>query len=469
MQFKLIRFFPAIAVSAVMIFFSTGGSASEGQFWTDTPDAGHVAKAQTLPDFVDLAAKLSPAVVNISTEGSEQGGGEGELPTPYGHQHGKSLGSGFIVSKDGYILTNQHVIENPSKVTVTLQDGRNYTAKVIGGDSKTDVALLKIDAGHELAVAPLGNSDDLKVGQWVMAIGNPFGFDHTVTVGVVSAKGRFLPDEVDQYIQTDASINPGNSGGPLIDLSGGVVGVNAAIYTSTGRSMGIGFAIPINLVKEELSELRDRGKVKHGWLGVMIQEVTPELAESMDLKEARGALVAEVLKDSPAAIAGVERGDVIIEFDGHPIKDRRELPLLVTRTPLGKTVTFKVIRKKQEKDLVANITESHEAEVAAAESQPKMTTGTPSSFGLRVQDLSPDLAHELGLDSGVMISGVDPGSRGDEVGLQAHDVILEVNRSPVKDVSSYQQALKAGGKGSIVLLLVKRGDSTLYFALKPEA
>jgi serine protease Do len=468
MQFKLIRMLAAVAVSAALILSSSAGSASEIQFWTDTPEGGHVAKAQTLPDFVDLAAKLSPAVVNISTEGTEQGGSEGEFPAPYGHQHGKSLGSGFIVSKDGYILTNDHVIENPSKVTVTLQDGHNYTAKVIGGDSKTDVALLKIDAGHELAVAPLGNSDDLKVGQWVMAIGNPFGFDHTVTVGVVSAKGRFLPDSVDQFIQTDASINPGNSGGPLIDLSGGVVGVNAAIFTSTGRSMGIGFAIPINLVKEELSELRDHGKVKHGWLGVMIQEVTPELAESMDLKEARGALVAEVIKNSPAAIAGVKRGDVIIEFDGHPIKDRRELPLLVTRTPLGKTVTFKIVREKQEKDLVANITESQEAELAAAESRPKMT-GTPSSFGLRVQDLSPDLAHELGLDSGVLISGVEPGSRGDEVGLQARDVILEVNRSPVKDVSSYQQALTAGGKGTIVLLLVKRGDSTLYFALKPEA
>jgi serine protease Do len=469
MQFKLIRFFPAVAVSAALIFSSAAVSASEAQFWTDTPESGHVARAQTLPDFVDLAAKLSPAVVNISTEETPQGGGEGEYSAPYEHQHSKSLGSGFIVSKDGYILTNEHVIENPSKVTVTLQDGHNYTAKVVGGDSKTDVALLKIDAGRELAVAPLGNSDDLKVGQWVMAIGNPFGFDHTVTVGVVSAKGRFLPDSVDQFIQTDASINPGNSGGPLIDLSGGVVGVNAAIYTSTGRSMGIGFAIPINLVKEELAELRDHGKIKHGWLGVMIQEVTPELAESMDLKDARGALVAEVLKDSPAAIAGVKRGDVIIEFDGHPIKDRRELPLLVTRTPLGKTVTFKIIRDKQEKDLVANITESREAELAAAESQPKMTAGTASSFGLRVQDLSPDLAHELGLDSGVLISGVEPGSRGDEVGLHEHDVILEVNRSPVKDVSSYQQALKAGGKGSIVLLLVKRGDSTLYFALKPEA
>jgi len=473
MQFKLIRFVPAVAVSAALVLsFSTAISASELQFWTETPETGHLAKAQTLPDFVDLAAKLSPAVVNISTEETSQAGSEGEFsPAPYGRQHGKSLGSGFLVSKDGYILTNDHVIENPSKVTVTLQDGRNYTAKVIGGDAKTDVALLKIEAGHDLPVAPLGNSDDLKVGQWVMAIGNPFGFDHSVTVGVVSAKGRFLPDSVDQFIQTDASINPGNSGGPLIDLNGGVVGVNAAIYTSTGKSIGIGFAIPINLVKEELSQLRDHGKIRHGWLGVMIQEVTPELAESMELKDARGALVAEVLKDSPAAIAGVKRGDVIIEFDGHLIKDRRELPLLVTRTPLGKSVTFKIIREKQEKDLVANITESREAELASAERPPKMIPGTPSSFGLRVQDLSQDLAHELGLDigSGVVISGVEPGSRGDEVGLQAHDVILEVNRSPVKDVSSYQQALKAGGKGSIVLLLVKRGESTLYFALKPEA
>jgi serine protease Do len=475
MPFKLIRV-AAIAVVATMLAVPAASArAAEGgiHFWTEPSETGHVAKAQSLPDFVDLAAKLSPAVVNISTEESGPAStpeGDFEAP-PYSHQHGKSLGSGFIVSKDGYILTNDHVIENPNKVTVTLQDGRNYTAKVVGGDTKTDVALLKINAGHDLPVAPLGNSDQVKVGQWVMAIGNPFGFDHSVTVGVVSAKGRFLPDSVDQFIQTDASINPGNSGGPLIDSSGGVVGVNSAIYTRTGQNMGIGFAIPINLVKEELSQLRTHGKVVHGWLGVYIQEVTPELAESMELKDPKGALVAEVLKGSPADAAGVKRGDVIIEFDGHPIADRRELPLLVTETPLGKTVTFKVIRDKQIKDLTTNITESREAQLASAENAPKIGPGTPSSFGLRVQDLSPDLAHELGLDadSGVMISSVEPGSRADEAGLQKRDVILEVNRAPVKDVSTYQKALKVGGKGSIVLLLVKRGDSTLYFALKPEA
>ncbi len=474
MPLKLFRFVPAAALSAIVAFAAPALCGSDGamRYWTEVPEAGHIAKAQTLPDFVELAAKLSPAVVNISTEEAPESESEGEYEgPPYSHQRGKSLGSGFIVSKDGYILTNDHVIENPHKVTVTLQNGHNYAAKVVGGDPKTDVALLKIDAGNDLPVAPLGNSDDVKVGQWVMAIGNPFGFDHSVTVGVVSAKGRFLPDSLDQFIQTDASINPGNSGGPLIDLNGGVVGVNSAIYTRTGQNMGIGFAIPINLVKEELPQLRERGKVTRGWLGVYIQEVTPELAESMDLKEAKGALVAEVLKGSPAAIAGVKRGDVIVEFDGHPISDRRELPLLVAETPLGKTVTLKVIRDKQAQTLSTTITESHEAELASAESTPKFGPGVRSSFGLRVQDLSPDLAHQLGLDadSGVMISGVEPGSRAEEAGLQKRDVILEVNRSPVKDVNAYQQALKAGGKGSIVLLLVKRGDSTLYFALKPEA
>ena len=456
-----------------MLLSAATAPAEEAHFWTETPETGHVARAQTLPDFADLAAKLSPTVVNVSSEESAEGEHEGGeyAPAPFGHQRGKSLGSGFIVSRDGYILTNDHVIENPTKITVTLQNGHNYTAKLVGGDTKTDVALIKIDAGYDLPVAPLGNSDDLRVGQWVMAIGNPFGFDHSVTVGVVSAKGRFLPDSVDQFIQTDAQINPGNSGGPLIDLSGGVVGVNTAIYTSTGRSIGIGFAIPINLVKAELPEIRGYGKVKHGWLGVYIQEVTPELAESMELKDARGALVAEVRKDSPAAIAGVKRGDVIVEFDGHPIDDRRELPLLVTETPLGKSVSFKIIRDKQELELHASITEMQPQELASTEAAPKLSAGVPSSFGLRVQDLNPDLARQLGLDtnSGVMISGIDAGSRGEEVGLQKRDVILEVNRAPVKDVSSFQQALKASGKGSIVLLLVKRDNATLYFALKPEA
>lgn len=467
------------------------GSAPSTRFWSELPDAGHIAKAQTMPDFVELAAKLSPAVVNISTEEPDEPGAAAEPPEgiepPEGHeggphsqgpfeefggpQHSKALGSGFIITKDGYILTNEHVVENPGKVTVTTQDGRNYIAKIIGHDEKSDIALLKIDAKHDLAVAPLGNSDDVRVGEWVMAIGNPFGFDHSVTAGIVSAKGRFIPNNYEDFIQTDASINPGNSGGPLIDLRGDVIGVNCAIYTHTGSSMGIGFAVPIDLVKEELPQLKSAGKVVRGWLGVYIQKMTPELAESLGMADSRGALVAKVLDDGPAKAAGVKRGDVIISFDNQEIGDSRELPLMVGRTELGHKGTLKVIRDKQTIELPVTITESHETELAAAENPEKPEVGIKSPFGLRVKDLSPELAKELGIDTpgGVVISSVQPGSRADEAGLRARDVIMEVNREAVKDVDSYQNALKTGAKGKIVLLLVKRGDNTIYVALKPEA
>jgi serine protease Do len=462
-----------------------GGDAplSQQHFWTELSNSGGVAKAQTMPDFVDLAAKLSPAVVNISTDEADEPGAESEAPqTPppgefhspfedYGGPRPKSLGSGFIVSKDGLVITNDHVIENPSKITVTTQDGRNYTARLIGRDAKTDVALLKIDAKHDLPVAPLGNSDDLKVGEWVMAIGNPFGFDHSVTVGVVSAKGRFIPGNFDDFIQTDASINPGNSGGPLIDTHGEVIGVNSAIYTRTGSNMGIGFAIPVNMVKDELLQLRSAGKVVRGWLGVYIQHVTPELAETLGLPEAKGALVAEVLKDGPAKKAGVNTGDVIVAYDNQPIDDQRELPLMVSRTGVGQTATLSVIRDKQVKKFTVTITESKETELASAETPEKPEIGTPSPFGLHVKDLSADLAHELGISAkgGVVIASVAPGSRADEAGLRARDVILEVNRASVQDVDAYQQALKQSGKGKMVLLLVRRDEGTMYFALKPEA
>ena len=462
-----------------------------GRFWTELPDTVQPAKVQTMPDFVELAAKLSPAVVNISTDESDEPAASIEAPpedSPHGgagprshgpleefgvpQQHSKALGSGFIITKDGYILTNEHVVDGPGKVTVTTQDGHNYTAKVVGHDEKSDIALLKIDAKHELAVAPLGDSADLKVGEWVMAIGNPFGFDHSVTAGIVSAKGRFIPGNYEDFIQTDASINPGNSGGPLIDLRGNVIGVNCAIYTHTGSSMGIGFAVPIDLVKEELPQLRASGKVVRGWLGVYIQKVTPELAESLGLADSRGALVAKVLDNGPAKAAGVKRGDVIVAFDNQPVDDSRELPLLVGRTGLGHKSTLKVIRDKQTIELPVTITQSREPEIVAAEEKAeKPDLGAASAFGLHVKDLSPDLAKELGLDQpgGVVISSVQPGSRADEAGLRARDVIIEVNRKSVKDVDAYQQALKASPKGKLVLLLVKRGDSTVYVPVKPEA
>ncbi|HUA32852.1 MAG TPA: DegQ family serine endoprotease [Candidatus Binataceae bacterium] len=447
--------------------------------WTELPADNGRPKAQTLPDFVDLAAKLSPAVVNISTEEAEEGESSDE-PEPHKHnpledfgepQHSKSLGSGFIVSKDGYVLTNDHVVDHPSKITVTLQDGTIYIAKLIGHDEKSDIAVLKIAPKRDLPVAPLGNSDDVKVGQWVLAIGNPFGFDHSVTVGIVSAKGRFIPGNYDDFIQTDASINPGNSGGPLINLRGEVIGVNSAIYTRTGSSMGIGFAIPVNMVKQELAQLETAGKVTRGWLGVYIQPITPELAESLGLPDSRGALVAEVLKNGPAKSAGIKRGDVIVAFDNQVITDSRELPLLVGRAPLGEDATLKVIRDKHTLELPLKITESQEQELASAENQDKPDIGGPSPYGLHVKDLSPDLAHELGIDitSGVVVSSVQPGSRADEAGLRARDVIIEVNRQPILDVHSYEKALQEGGRDKIVLLLIKRAEKTEYIALKPEA
>ncbi len=470
----------ALALIAAPAAVRAADAQQDGRFWTELPAPnGHIAKtAQTLPDFVDLAAKLSPAVVNVSsdeTKASAEAGEERSLPGsgPFEQfePRPKSLGSGFIISKDGYLLTNDHVVENPGKITVTTQDGHVYAAKLIGRDEKTDVALLKIDPKHDLPVAPLGDSDDVKVGEWVMAIGNPFGFDHSVTVGIVSAKGRFIPGNYDDFIQTDASINPGNSGGPLIDSRGEVIAVNSAIYTRTGASAGIGFAIPINMVKEELTQLRSSGKVVRGWLGVKIQQVTADIADSLGLGDAKGALVAEVLKGGPAQAAGVKRGDVIVAYDDQTVTDSRELPLLVGRSPLGHVATVKVIRDKQPVELKITIAESRESEMAAAEKKPTSEGGTRSPFGLYVKDLSSDLAHELGLDekSGVVISSVQPGSRADEAGLRARDVIVEVNRAPVKDVVGYQQALQQGGKGKIVLLLVKRGDTTIYFAIRPEA
>jgi serine protease Do len=469
----------------ISLSFSRAEAADSSHLWTEIPPGGHVARvdAQSLPDFVELAAKLSPAVVNISSDETDEPGdsGEEDEPAPEGKTphnpfeefspHAKSLGSGFIVSKDGYVLTNDHVVTDADHIAVSTQDGNEYKAKLIGRDEKSDIALLKIDAKHDLPVAPLGNSDDVKVGQWVMAIGNPFGFDHSVTVGVVSAKGRFIPGNYDEFLQTDASINPGNSGGPLISVRGEVVGVNSAIYTRTGSNMGIGFAIPVNIVKEELEQLRDSGKVVRGWLGVYIQKMTPEIAESLGLPSPSGALVAEVLKGGPAKSAGIERGDVITAFDGTPIVDSRELPLLVGRTPIGHVATLKLIRQGKPEELKIAITQSHEEEIASAQPIEKHSPGTASSFGLYVKDLSPDLAKELGLDEsyGVVISSVQPGSRADEAGLHARDVILEVNREAVKDVDSYQQAMSAGGNSKIVLILVRRGDSTIYFALKPEA
>lgn len=445
-----------------------------------------------LPNFVGLAEQLSPKVVNISTTSEAVsphmqrrpfgGGGGGQDPfreffEPFERFFGpmpprqfrqRSLGSGFIINNDGVILTNNHVVENADEIIVKLASNKEYKASVLGRDPKTDIAVIKIDSLEEDNLHPvtLGNSDQLRVGEWIIAIGNPFGLEHTVTSGIVSAKGRFIGQgSYDDFIQTDAAINPGNSGGPLINMRGEVVGINTAIFSRTGGNIGIGFAIPINLAKELLPELQEKGKVTRGWLGVYIQRVTPEIAESLGLDEARGALVADVMEDAPAAEAGIEVGDVIVEFDGHAVNESTELPLVVARTPIGKKVDVKVVRRGKAKTLTVEVAELRDEEVAAAGSESE-------EYGLSVQTLTPEIAESLGVDpatQGVVVARVDPGSIADDAGIQRGDIILEVNREAVETLSQYRKVLQDAGKGKSVLFLVRRGTNTIFLALKPPS
>ena len=458
------------------------------------PTAGPVT---VVPDFASLAERLSPVVVNISTraqrkeqpdtprfrgpgqQGPQWPFGEGEPrdftepferffgPGPRQRQQPqRSLGSGFVIDPEGYILTNNHVVENADEIIVRLDNEQEHKATVVGKDPKTDLALLKIDGVSGLTAVPLGDSDTLRVGEWVMAIGNPFGLDHSVTSGIVSAKGRFIgAGNYDDYIQTDAAINPGNSGGPLLNLRGEVVGINSAIFSRTGGNIGIGFAIPVNLAKELIPQLREKGKVTRGWLGVLIQKVTPEIAESLGLEQARGALVADVVANGPAAAAGVKVGDVIVEFDGHQVGESNELPMLVARTPLEKQVTLKVLRDKEQMELNVTIAELQDDEAQLA------SAGDSEKLGLTVQTLTPEIAENLGVTEtkGVVVSGVESGSAADDAGIRRGDVVLEVNRQVVEDVDDYKAALKKVEKGKNVLLLVRRGDNTIFLALKPPA
>ncbi|MDH3444831.1 MAG: DegQ family serine endoprotease [Deltaproteobacteria bacterium] len=446
--------------------------------------APDVREPHGLPDFVILAKKIKPVVVNISTTQISETRGQQEFgspfgdddpfndfwrrffggPMPRGPQRQRSLGSGFIIDTDGSILTNNHVIENADKIVVKLSDDQEYEAKVIGRDPKTDIAIIKIDAKTSLTAANFGDSERLDVGEWVVAIGNPFGLDSTVTSGIVSAKGRHIGQgPYDNFIQTDASINPGNSGGPLINLRGEVVGINTAIFSRTGGNIGIGFAIPINLVKELLPQLRGKGKVTRGYLGVLIQKVTPEIAESLGMDRGYGALVANVSKDGPAEKAGVKVGDVIVEFDGKEVKDSSDLPIIVARTPVGKKVHLKVLRDKKEATLNVAVGELKEEEVVASAPE-------KGELGLTVQKLTPQIAESLGLDKtdGVVVTAVEPGSAADEGGIRRGDVIVEVDRKAVRSVEDYRKAIDGSRKGRGVLFLVRRGESTIFLALKPQ-
>ncbi|MGD2127454.1 MAG: DegQ family serine endoprotease [Desulfobacteraceae bacterium] len=439
------------------------------------------AQPSTPTSFAHLAKQASPSVVNISTVKVIKG--RGQLPLPFGPDDPlrdfferffrdqmpkdykqQSLGTGFIIDKEGFILTNNHVVEKADEIKVRLADESEFTANVIGRDPKTDLALIKIEADKPFVPLPLGDSDKLEVGEWVVAIGNPFGLGNTVTAGIVSAKYRKISGgPYDNFIQTDASINPGNSGGPLLNTVGEVIGINTAIFSRTGGSIGIGFAIPVNMAKDLLPQLK-KGKVVRGWLGVMIQRITPELKDKLELKNERGALVADVTVGGPAHKAGIQRGDVIVSFDGQEVKEMSELPYLVGSTPVGKIVTVEVIRKGEKKQIQVKIGELEEEKKAPIVSEAK------PRLGMTVEEITPELARNFDISetTGLVIVQVEDGSAAAESGLRPGDVILEVDQVSVKGIGEFNRKIESYKPGDTILFLVKRRDATLFLTLKVE-
>ncbi|MFB3924648.1 MAG: DegQ family serine endoprotease [Syntrophales bacterium] len=437
--------------------------------------------------FADLADKVKPAVVNISTTKIIKTGGRQQYGSPFGDEFfdrffggedffrrffgdipqrefkQRSLGSGFIITKDGYIFTNNHVIEKADKIKVKLSNGKEFDAKVIGRDAKTDIALIKIQPAGSLPVVELGDSDRLRVGDWVVAIGNPFGLEQTVTAGIVSAKGRVIGSgPYDNFIQTDASINPGNSGGPLFNLEGKVIGINTAIVA---HGQGIGFAIPINMAKDILGDLKSKGKVTRGWLGVSVQDITDDIASSLKLRDKEGALIGDVVKGDPADKAGLKTGDIIVEIDGKKIHDTHELLRIVAALPVGKKVDVKAIRDGKILTFPLVIAErSDQKEVAG------LRTRNGEYFGMSVQEITPQMAEYLGLSekSGVIVTSVREGSPADEAGVKPQDIIMQVNKVRISSLKDYNREMSKKGAADTALLLIKRGRSTYYIVLRKD-
>jgi serine protease Do len=374
----------------------------------------------------------------------------------------RSLGSGFVIEPDGLIITNSHVVKGADEIKVKTSEEKSYIAKIVGTDPKTDIALIKIEVEEKLPAVILGDSDKLRIGDWVVAIGNPFGLEQTVTAGIVSAKGRVIGSgPYDDFIQTDASINPGNSGGPLFNVDGKVVGINTAIVAA---AQGIGFAIPINIAKDLMPQLKEKGKVIRGWLGLMIQKITPEMAEMFKLKTEEGALVGDVVSGGPSDKAGLKRGDVITRYDGKDISDFRELSRLAAATPVGKNVKIVLVRNGKEKAYNVELGEFPEEETEAKSEE------TLKKFGLGLQALTPELAQSFGYDKdtkGILVSDVEPGSAADDAGIRQGDVIIEINRQKVESMEETLEAIDREGKDKSTLFLVKRGRSTLYLVINP--
>lgn len=428
--------------------------------------------------FISVAEKVTPSVVNISTVQHISGGrgripfevdpffrdffGDffGDVPAPQ-KRKSTSLGSGVMINPEGYILTNYHVIKDAEEITVKLSDKSEYKGKMVGTDPKTDLAVIKITATGKQPFAILGDSDKLRVGQWAIAIGNPFGLDRTFTVGVISATGR---SEVgvaayESFIQTDASINPGNSGGPLLNVQGEVVGINTAIVAS---GQGIGFAIPVNMAKGIISDLIKKGKVTRGWLGVGIQPLTRELAESFDIENTKGALVNEVYPDSPAANAGIKPGDIIIRFNGKDVEDSKGLQVLVGSAGVGTMVTVDLVRDKKVFPINVKIGEMPGEENLAA----RPVEGKEDWIGLSVRDITPDIKESLNIEEGVVVKSVREGSSAEKGGILPEDVVIAVNQKKITDAAEYARVTATVKSGSTVSFLIRREGVTLYIAFK---
>jgi serine protease Do len=445
--------------------------------------AQNYSNPATPASFANLADKVKGSVVNISTTQVVEGNplmpfmGPGSpfgdffgpnLPKeffgnkPHGKMKTHALGSGFVISKEGLIITNNHVVEKATEIKIKLHNGKEYDAKLVGRDPKTDLALIQVAPDKDFPTpAVLGDSDALRVGDWVMAVGNPFGLGHTITTGIISAKSRILgAGPYDDFLQTDAAINPGNSGGPLFNMTGQVIGINTAIIA---QGQGLGFAIPVNMAKDLLPQLKT-GKVVRGWLGVMIQDITPQLAESFGLKSAKGVLVSDVVKGSPAEKSGLKQGDVIMRFDAKEIENAHKLSQVVAATAPDTRVKVDIRRNGNAKTVSLTIG------TMPSEEQTAVAPKEEISWGMAVQELTPQLAQQLGLEpgvTGVVITDIKEGSPAAEAGLQTGDLISEVNRTAIKNLNDYQQALKKVKNGENLLLLVKRGSGALYVVLTP--
>jgi serine protease Do len=488
----------AAALGAILLWGSQSLAPSHASS-SLTPTASPVAVSMAGPPsngFTDVAKAVTPAVVNITTvttdRVSEGRSGQDELRDrmeeffggpngpfgprgfpgpqgpgePRGHRGG-GQGSGVIVSSDGYILTNNHVIDNAREVTVTLPDKREFKGKIVGTDPKTDLAVVKIE-GRNLPTVPWGDASKLQVGEYVLAVGNPFGLNSTVTLGIVSAlgRGRMGITQYEDFIQTDAAINPGNSGGALVNTRGELVGINTAIFSQSGGYQGVGFAVPTSMSKPVYESLIKTGKVVRGYLGIGIQDLNQDLAKSFGMKEANGALVSDVKEDSPASQAGLKQGDVITSYQDSEVEDAIALQRMVTRTVVGTKVPVKVVRDGHEKELTITIGEQPDtAKIAKAETGEKEY----AFAGVAVQDLDRDTAKQLGIQGktqGVIVTSVEPDSGAEKAGLMRGDVIREINRQPVKSVKDFEKASSAVKKGENVLILINRRGASLFLSAK---